>query len=483
MNSSDLTDYYGRKVWKPEFNRPQSTIFVLTNRRRKKQIFKREYQLKINNVQMSGKRNNFLADNHVNECNNNLFENSKTSQKFYGHPTKINFQFSKNMNEIQNHIQIKRINNVYKNEFKFEEKQLKTIKIVKTEKKLARKVYLSWSKYSMSNNDADFSCAFNSNSVKITSKNIRRKYLIKKYWNLWRYFVKNKKLSSSKNEDSIENKSVETGENSINEIKNSTVFKRRNTANRIIIDNSEKHIIEIQKQKIEEQSNLIKELQLIRLKLEEEKFAQQTRDILEESKHKYDKKLQSKAKYLSSCNFVNKVKVNKYEDAWNFVTRMEVRANERKKCWNAIKERKQRLENERCEKLKLEEEKRFKLEEEKKIQKVLKIKEEKRRTAELKRKQEEERAYMSTLHSLANEHYTKLLFRISLNAFTKNVYQVKLQLKEAEQHYNQKILLRFFTIWRLFWKIEMRIKFDKAREFYEFTLQKKSFVCFVLVSI
>lgn len=241
-------------------------------------------------------------------------------------------------------------------------------------------------------------------------------------------------------------------------------------------------MIEAQKQKIQEQENLIKELQLLRLKLEGEKFAMETRQLLDDSERKCDKKLRSKVRQLSVCHANEKLKVDKYKDGWDFVTRMEVRADERRKRWDAIRQRKVLLEQERLEKLRLEEEKRRQQEEEEKRRKIQLFRAEKERLADLKRKQEQERLYLNMLTSMAAEHYEALLLRSSLNAFKSNLLQEKSMAEEADRHYWRTLMTRVFTLWRLFWRVEVRKRMEVAEEFYEHVLLRNGFERFKQVS-
>lgn len=240
-------------------------------------------------------------------------------------------------------------------------------------------------------------------------------------------------------------------------------------------------MIEAQKHKIQEQESLIKELQLLRLKLEGEKFAMETRQLLDDSERKCDKKLRSKVHQLSVCHANEKLKVDKYKDGWDFVTRMEVRADERRKRWDAIRQRKALLEQERLEKLRLEEEKRRQQEEEEKRRKIQQFRAEKERLADLKRKQEQERLYLNMLNSMAAEHYEALLLRSSFNAFKSHLLQAKTMAEEADRHYRRTVMTRVFTVWRLYWKVEVRKKMEVAEEFYEHLLLRNGFERFKLV--
>lgn len=208
----------------------------------------------------------------------------------------------------------------------------------------------------------------------------------------------------------------------------------------------------------------------------------ETRQLLDDSERQCDRKLQSKVRHLSVCHANEKLRLTKYKDGWDFVTRMEVRADDRRKRWDAIRQRKVQLEQERLEKLRQEDEKRRQLEEEEKRRRIQQFRAEKERLADLKRKQEQERLYLNMLNSMAAEHYEELLLRTSLNAFKSHLLQEKAMVEEADRHYRRTVMARVFTLWRLFWRVEERKKMEVAEEFHEHLLLKNGFNCFKLVS-
>lgn len=469
MNPLDFLN--NKKVWRPHFNNSLPIIDVVTHYRQKIHP-KEEYSLKVNNIEMND--SNFTyAENFT------KIVHEKSNIQYVEWSKQQRIENGKNKNE--NFLNISTVKQHIKNEVTFKEQSSKIV-TVKKEKKIARKVYLKWSKYSSSyQNDK--------NDIKLDLSVLNRKnFLLKKYTTLWRKQVHknsqlNPKLTLTKNFGP--QRKINRGNSEDNLICSTKVEKpaiHKRNSERDMSKKAHKSLIELQKQKIEEQANIIKELQLARIKLEEEKVVAERQTLLKETTEMCDQKLKSKAKYLSMCSLPTKIDTTKYKNSWEFVTKMEVRAEERKKRWDVIKERKQKLEEDRLEKLRLEEERKRRAEEEEKKRKILQIKLEKQRQEEMRKKQEEERLYFSALNYKASEHYNDQLLKSTFDAF-KHLLEVKsFMMKEAERYYNEKTLLYYFTIWKLFYKIQSQRRTEKADDFHELLLLRKGFSGFKLVT-
>ncbi|XP_065219091.1 calponin homology domain-containing protein DDB_G0272472-like [Planococcus citri] len=477
MNSLEFLN--NKKVWRPHFSSSPPIIDVVTQCRQKAHP-KEEYSLKVSNIEMQDEPNFAYAEN--------FSKISTTCEKTNVHFiewTKQQRSHENGKNKNEDYVNISTYSQHVKNEITFKQNFPKQVITVKKEKKIARKVYLKWSKYS-STNQTD------KNDIKLDLCELNRKHFLqKKYWDLWRkQLLLRRKSSSLKVHTSVKmnpkpKKIMNRGNSEDNLICSSKpqkpVISKRNSEHDILKQNkTSKSIVEMQKQKIQEQENIIKELQLARIKLETEKVNYERQSLLNDTYEKADQKLKSKAKFLSMCNLPTKIDSSKYKNSWEFVTKMELRAEERKKRWEIIKERKQKLEEERLEKLKIEEERRKRIEEEEKKRKILQLKLEKQRQEEMRKKQEEERLYFHALNLKAKEHYNSRLCQATLDAF-KHILETKnFMMKEAERYHKEKILLYYFTIWKLFYRIRVQRKEDKAQMCLENRLLRKGFECLKL---
>ena len=257
MDSSGFSS--NKKVWRPHFNRSPPIIDVVTNYRQKAGS-KEEYALKISNIEMNKKPDLIYVEN--------FSKISKTREKSNIHfvewsKNQRNQENGKNRNE--NLINISTFSQHVCNEITLNEQFSKQIITVKKENKIARKVYLKWSKYTSTHQVDDKNIELDLSELK------KENYLQKKYWNLWRERIFGKRT--------IKNVKVESGLK-INQ-KTKKIMNRRNSEDNLICSfkpqkpkiykrNSEydllksktnKSMYEMQKQKIEEQENLIKELQ------------------------------------------------------------------------------------------------------------------------------------------------------------------------------------------------------------------------------
>lgn len=486
LSSSEFFNH-GRKVWRlPVVDDSVSLINVTTNPRNK-MLSKVKYNLKINDIKILEEASVCSSTRAAIRSYKGSWCKVMESREFNKKLDLISDSHNGNVKFIQNTITVRCINRNSLNE------QTHRINI-SNKNETARKVYLKWSKYSYSMSVPDNINTYSSKSYRNLSET-HEKYLAKKYCHLWRSFIKRNGLSKVLHQRLPEEVIKETSED-IAKNKHLVKMRRENSENEMIIKNTNNNktrsnlkqkysennkaverttdLLEIQKQKIREQAVMIEELKLARLKLEEEKFARETRDMLEETKVETRTKVRCKSGSITSAH-TRKTDLSRFKESWEFVTRMEARATERKKRWDSIKQRKAMLEAERIQRLKLEEELRRKKDEEEKKQKVIRMKQEKQRLAEMKKKQEAERQHLNTQNLLAEKHYHELLLKMSLASFKLFTKQRKLILKDAENYYHQKILLRTFNAWKLFWKLRIRERIEQVEEFYEMHLLKKSF--------
>lgn len=477
MNSLELLN--NKKVWRPHFSNSPPIIDVVTHHRQKPHP-KEQYSLKVNNIEMQDQPDFTYVENY-----SKISTTREKSNIHFIEWTKHQRSLENGKNE--NYINISTFSHHVKNEITFKDQFPKRVITVKKEKKIARKVYLKWSKYS-STHQVDTNC------IKLDLSELNRKHFLqKKYWKLWReqILIKRKtptpKIHTSLKINRTPKKIINRRNSEDNLICSSKLQKppisKRNSEHDMLKNKANKSVLEMQKQKIQEQEDIIKELQLARIKLEEEKVNYERQCLLKETSEKADQKLKSKAKFLSMCNLPNKIDATKYKNSWEFVTKMELRAEERKKRWEMIKERKQKMEEERLEKLKIEDERKKRVEEEEKKRKILQLRLEKQRQEELRKKQEEERLYLNALNLKADEHYNGRLREMTFNAFKQLVEMKNFMMKEAERYHQGKILLYYFTIWKLYYRIEVQRREDKAQDFYEKCLLRKTFVRFKVVGI
>lgn len=182
---------YAKKVWRPELKTSSSIIDVITNSRMKTQP-KTAVNLKVADIRMPIYP--FLDDDDSPEVDYECRSSNLSRPVFPGLVK----------HSSQHYVQVRCSSKNVENLLEISQKSRKTIRIVKSEKQLARKVHLRWSKY-LATEKHEFNVENVSNSIISPHFEVkdghflaaRHDYLAQKYWNLWRKAVERRVVDGS----------------------------------------------------------------------------------------------------------------------------------------------------------------------------------------------------------------------------------------------------------------------------------------------
>lgn len=300
------------------------------------------------------------------------------------------------------------------------------------------------------------------------------------YWDKWRVYVKKKlsdrasrcgkvdtfllKIQEKLNADKLMRAKIHKSSNSIVPKQIKTVYDRQEAK------------IENQKKILEKQQKEIEHLKLQQLKLESEKAMLENQKILNQTYNKSEKILKiNKHIPRNSCT----IKASSSA----ILNRMEIRALDRQAKWQAIKERRRMMEQEEQRKKQELEEKCIKEQMELKRKQLF----EARENLRLKRIEEEkrkvEREIWKDKVKIADEFHRRLLLKKTLESFQLNLKNLRLQLQNASNYYDKKIVQNYFIKWRFFTNNNSNENILIAEKFYKHKLMKKVFFGFSKVPI
>lgn len=246
----------------------------------------------------------------------------------------------------------------------------------------------------------------------------------------------------------------------------------------------QQNIIAEQKSKLEEQSKLIKELQLAHLRLQTEKSTKEAEEEINKMLSSCEVRLKPKAKQVKNrlstvhrrSEFPEKKPiVISLKTVPTIVNRMEERAQERETRWRLIKERKQKLTEERDKRKREEEEERKQREECEKRQKIVELKEKRRHEKQMEIRKKKEREIMHNLIIKASLQYKELLMKKVISSLKQLVAHKWMLTDIAEKHYKTQLLRNSFQIWRTHVQSIISLKMYKVTALYNRILMKKVF--------
>jgi len=248
----------------------------------------------------------------------------------------------------------------------------------------------------------------------------------------------------------------------------------------------QQNIITEQKSKLEEQSRVIKELQLAQLRMQTEKSAKEAQDEISRTLSSCDLSLKPKAKQVKNRLCVaeqtmvfpeRKLIVTSLKTVPEILNRMEERAEERQKRWRLIRERKQKLTEERKEKKRKEEEEKKQREEHEKQLKIQEIREKRRLKKQKEIQKKTEREKMHNLMIRAAFHYKKLLMKKVICSLKQLVVLKWKMVESAEKHYRTRLMCHYIHTWREHVTSIIRMKMHRATAWHNKVLMKKVFRC------
>lgn len=298
------------------------------------------------------------------------------------------------------------------------------------------------------------------------------------YWDKWRDHVRKKvsfrtnrlekidsfllKIQEKLNVDKPKCSKMHKSSKNIESKEVKTVYDRQNDKIK-----NQKQLLEIQKKEIDR-------LKLQQLKLETEKAMLENQKMLDQTYDKSEKRLKVKTGPPAKCSIIKASKSD-------ILNRMEIRALDRQVKWEAIKERRRKIEQEKQKKKQELEEKCLKEQMEQKRKKLL----EARENFKLKRieecKQKMERDILIQNVKIADDFHQRLLIKNGFEAFKLNLKNEKLLMEKASTYYEKKILGSCFSKWRFFTNNNLNEKIFLAEQFYKRKLIQTTFLSFLKV--
>jgi hypothetical protein len=361
---------------------------------------------------------------------------------------------------------------------------------------------------------------------------INRK-VMRKFWNIWLQMVRDRKGSLSATNSKLQMERIEKFLTKLQERKQSLTAvtaatmmrdkrgtennskysyhnfqpksKRSSKQNQIIQDNVgfrtkifpsnlnneyqyklevQQNIIAEQKYKLEEQSKLIKDLQLAHLRLQTEKSTKEAQKEINKMFPSCDLRLKPKAKqvknrlstvYRKSEFQEKKTVVTSLKTIPTIVNRMEERAQERATRWKLIKERKQKLAEERERRRREEEEEKKKKDECEKRQKLEELKEKRKLEKQIEIQKKKEREIMHNLMIKASLRYNEYLMKKVICSLKQLVTHKWMLIDIAEKHYEMQLMCNYFQIWRTHVQSIISFKMYKVTALYNRILMKMVF--------
>jgi hypothetical protein len=246
----------------------------------------------------------------------------------------------------------------------------------------------------------------------------------------------------------------------------------------------QQNIIAEQKSKLEEQSKVIKELQLAHLRLQREKSIKEAQEEINKMLSSCELRLKPKAKQvknrLSSVHKRSEFQekepvVASLKTIPTIVNRMEERAQLRDTRWKLVKERKQKLAEEREKRQREEEEERKKKDEYEKRQKIKELKEKRRLEKQMEIRKKKEKEIMHNLIIKASLRYNEFLMKKVICSLKQLVTHKWMLTDIAEKHYNTHLLRNSFQVWRTHVQSIICFRMYKVTAFYNRILMKKVF--------
>lgn len=298
------------------------------------------------------------------------------------------------------------------------------------------------------------------------------------YWDKWRDYVKKLKFKRKKKCEKIDNFLMKIQEKLHTDQRKS--FKMQNTSCHIVPKqvkttyDRQQVKIDNQKKLLEKQQKEIERLKLQQLKLESEKAMLENQKLLKQTFDESEKRLKIKHVPPKSTDVL---KVS----ALDILNRMEIRALDRQAKWEALKERRRKMEQEKQRKKQQLEENCIKEQMDLKRKQLFEAREhiKLKRNEEYKRKIEKKMLRENI--KIADNFYRKYLLRKGLEVFIKNIMNVRSQIREASYFYEKKILEMCFNKWRFFVSNNSNEKIFLADQFYKQKLMKTTFLAFFKV--
>ncbi|XP_028176175.1 trichohyalin [Ostrinia furnacalis] len=333
--------------------------------------------------------------------------------------------------------------------------------------------------------NSDISKVLNVTPLRI-EMNHRQKYLVKKYSRKWKQHVSKKKEYMNKQRqetlnnffDKLSKKKMNALQTSEIENKAKSFARDYNTyQHRYMV---QKHIIALQKAKLEEQNRVIEELKYNKIVEASRQSVDAMKEEVRRTYYDIDRQLKPKIKCLT-----NELKLHEIQEPSlvlhclkvpKFLQRMEKRAREREEKHALIRERRRQMEEDRIRLKQQAELAKAEMDKEEKLKRIKELREKrkKEKIESIRKKQHVER--LRALIVMADLHYERsLMIRFGIRPFRRLLQIKRDNMEKAKMHYIFQLQKNVFLNW-MFYTEDMWFERNYiAEDFYRKTLLRKTF--------
>lgn len=316
--------------------------------------------------------------------------------------------------------------------------------------------------------------------------NNRKMYLSMKYVRKWKTYVKRKQdffVEQRKKTLNTFFEKLEKKKSNINQAKDYTSRAKSQVKDYKTYQQRykvQKHIIALQKAKLEEQNRIIEELKYNKILEASRQSVDEMREEVRKSYFEIDRQLKPKIKCLT-----NELKIPEVDESSlvlhclkvpQFLQRMEKRAREREEKHAMIRERRKQMEEDRIRLKQQEELSKAEMDKEEKLRRITELREKRKKDKieSIRRKQYTER--MRALRVMADLHYERyLMVNYAIRPLKKLLEIKRYNVEMAESHYNFQLKKNVFL--NFMWYTEDMV-FERnyvAQNFYRKKVLRKYF--------
>ncbi|CAK1540572.1 unnamed protein product [Leptosia nina] len=372
--------------------------------------------------------------------------------------SKIEHEFSCKSNDLQSLLIMMTINSSYDNEKEISEddiscKELESYPNLRDES----------GKVTVTNIDkTEISDYINVSSIKNVKFELRARYIERKYVQKWRQYIIRKNEKNSKfDRKATVNKFIDRLAKAKDSVK-STAEPIQKAKMNVRDYNSyhhryrvQKHIIALQKAKLEQQNKVIEELKYNKIIEASRHSVDCMKEEVRKSYYELDKHLKPKIKCLT-----NELNIKEIEEPAlilqclkvpQFLQRMEARAREREEKHAIIRERRKQIEEERLRIKQQVELQRAEMDKEEKTKRIKELKEKRKqeKIENIRKKQHAER--MRALIVMADFHYEKtLITKYGIRPFQRLIRIKHESVEKAKAHYTFQVKKNIFLQWMFY---------------------------------
>ncbi|XP_053612799.1 coiled-coil domain-containing protein 191 [Plodia interpunctella] len=313
--------------------------------------------------------------------------------------------------------------------------------------------------------------------------NNRQMELLKKYAKKWKDYVNHRKENISQQRQAalnnfFEKLSKRKSDTNQTESAQKAKFLARDYSTYQHRYKIQKHIIALQKAKLEEQNRLIEELKYNKIVEASKKSVEDMREEIRKTYYEIDRQLKPKIKCLT-----NELKIDIEEPALvlhclkvpQFLQRMEKRAREREEKHAMIRERRRQLEEERIRVKQQTELAKAEMDKEEKMKRIIELREKRKRERieAIRRKHHADK--IRALIVMADLHYERyLIVTYGIRPFKKLLKKRRDNMEKAKAHFTFQLKKNIFLNWMWYTEDMWFERYYKADDFHRKKILRKA---------